>query len=141
MNINPSRAQAIEHSVSYWMHQTRKDQIELEMLQDWYRKAARLHPPGCEHLVELSERINALMQWKADGNKEMQRQRDKITPHLQPWVVEGAEYQGDGHWADYPPLEFCNEEEAREYESLVNACMQTGGQIKIRRVYQKVLTC
>lgn len=26
------------------------------------------------------------------------------------WLVEQAEYMGDGYWADYPPLEFVSEE-------------------------------
>lgn len=33
-----------------------------------------------------------------------------------PWVVETAEYQGDGYWADLSPLEFPTEQEARDFE-------------------------
>ena len=55
----------------------------------------------------------------------------------QVWVVEQATYMGDGYWADYPPIEFETEKEAREFEQLVNANSQMGGKDKIRRVYFK----
>lgn len=134
MNIITNKRISIGHSVDHWMRNCRNLQIELDLYQDWYALAST-----DEHRFELKERIDHLMQFKYDANLEMQRQRDKITPHLQPWVVETAEYQGDGYWVDHPPMEFDDEKSAREYETLVNATMQTGGQTKVRNVYQRVL--
>ena len=31
------------------------------------------------------------------------------------WYVENSEYAGEGYYYDYPPSEFNNEKEAREY--------------------------
>lgn len=53
------------------------------------------------------------------------------------WVVEIAEYMGDGYWADYAPLEFDSEQEARDYAELINANRQVGGKQKVRSIHFK----
>lgn len=51
------------------------------------------------------------------------------------WIVEEAEYQGDGYWAEYPPLAFRTKKEADDYVRLVETNAQIGGKRKVRRVY------
>lgn len=52
------------------------------------------------------------------------------------WRVEVAEYMGEGHWADNPPLDFPDKEQADSFAELVNANQQVGGQTKVRRVFE-----
>lgn len=76
MNISTNKREAIKHSVDYWMRDGQRSQVELEMYQEWLQHE-RLHPDE-EYRRNLEDRVARLMQWKYDGNQEMQRQRDKL---------------------------------------------------------------
>lgn len=93
-NISTNKQQAIKHSVDYWMAHGLRLQLELDMYFEWYNRPA-VHSDA-EDRANLHERICSLMQFKYDANLEMQRQRDKITPHLQKrvtiWLQDGEDY-------------------------------------------------
>lgn len=49
------------------------------------------------------------------------------------WIVEIADYMGEGYWYDWAPFEFDTESAAREFANGQAQCFGT----KIRRIYQK----
>lgn len=49
------------------------------------------------------------------------------------WIVEVADYMGDGYWYDYPPFEFDTEEAARDFAE--KSGKKEGN--KVRRIYEK----
>lgn len=56
-----------------------------------------------------------------------------ISP-TQEWEVAVAEYVGEGHWMDYPPMVFPNYAAALEYANTVEANKQMGQPVKLRSI-------